>query len=111
VPGHKPTDVELMKAVVSPIDELVLAPGETRNDVVDAPGSRFRTATRISRLRARALLSAARGARRSLPERGHRAPLGHGSGYVEFDITGVGPERGYVEEVLDGLGFPCSALL
>jgi hypothetical protein len=32
--------------------------GETRNDVVDAPGSRFHAATRISRRRARALLSA-----------------------------------------------------
>jgi hypothetical protein len=37
---------------------IYVAAGETRNDVVDAPGSRFHTATRISRLRARALLSA-----------------------------------------------------
>jgi hypothetical protein len=33
------------------------ARGETRNDVVDAPGSRFHAATRISRLEGRALLS------------------------------------------------------
>ena len=56
-----------------------LARGETRNDVVDAPGSRFHTATRISRLRARALLSAGRRALPSLGSRGARALLAHES--------------------------------